>query len=211
MLTNITPFLKGFGTGASLIMAIGAQNAFVLKQGICKNYVFVTVFICALIDALLICAGVMGFGRLISSNPLVLEIARWGGALFLIIYGLKSWHSVFKVESLKVDLTSELPNFSKSILILLAMSLLNPHVYLDTVILLGSIGTQFPDCERPYFIIGAIISSFVWFFALGYGARYLAPLFKNPLSWKILDGLIGCVMFLIAYSLIFGDMGGKCS
>ena len=192
-------------------MAIGAQNAFVLKQGICKNHVFVTVLICALIDAALICAGVLGFGRLISAYPLILEAARWGGALFLILYGLRSWRAVFKVESLRLDPSSDLPSLSRSVVIVLAMSLLNPHVYLDTVILMGSIGAQFSDCERPYFTMGAITSSFVWFFSMGYGAQYLGPLFQKPISWKILDGLIGIVMFLIAYSLIFSDMTGKCS
>lgn len=211
MITDTTTFLEGFGTGASLIMAIGAQNAFVLKQGICKNYVFITVLICALVDAILISAGVLGFGRLISTYSLILEIAKWGGALFLIMYGLKSWYSAFKTESLIMDSSTDLPNFSKSIMIVLAMSLLNPHVYLDTVILVGSISAQFPDCERPYFMVGAILASFVWFFGMGYGARYLAPLFQKPLSWKILDTLIGIVMFMIAYSLLFGDMTGQCN
>jgi L-lysine exporter family protein LysE/ArgO len=202
--------LEGFGTGASLIIAIGAQNAFVLRQGILKNHVFVTVFICALIDAILIALGVGGFGRILVSSPLLLNIARWGGALFLIYYGIRSFRAVLKSESLKVNTAGrDRPNLQQTILTVIALSLLNPHVYLDTVILVGSIGAQFPSSERSYFAIGAIIASFAWFFSMGFGARYLGPIFQKPLSWKILDFIIGCVMWLIAAMLIFGmhDMG----
>ncbi|MBP6951271.1 MAG: amino acid transporter [Alphaproteobacteria bacterium] len=198
----IAPFIEGCGTGAGLIIAIGAQNAFVLKQGILKNYIFITVFICALIDALLICVGVGGFGTILTSNMFLLTTARWGGAAFLFYYGFRSFRSVFKTESLHLEASREPPNLKVTLTTILALSLLNPHVYLDTVVLLGSIGAQFCLSERPFFALGAIFASFIWFFGLGYGASYLRPFFQKPLSWKILDFLIGCVMWAIALSLV---------
>lgn len=198
----LTPFLEGCGTGAGLIIAIGAQNAFVLKQGIQKNYVFITVLICSIIDAFLISVGVGGLGVILTSNMLLLTFARWGGALFLTYYGFRSFRSVFKSESLKLESSPERPTLKVTIVTVLALSLLNPHVYLDTVVLLGTIGAQFSLSERYFFALGAILASFVWFFSLGYGAAYLAPLFRKPLAWKILDFFIGCVMWVIALSLI---------
>jgi L-lysine exporter family protein LysE/ArgO len=204
-----TPLLKGFATGAGLIIAIGAQNAFILKQGILKNHVFVTVAICFVLDAILLTLGVAGFGKLLTANAVLLSCARWGGAAFLIYYGFRSFRAVFKSESLTVDMGSHRPNLRETIVSVLALTLLNPHVYLDTVILVGSIGSQFPASEQLFFTGGAIVASFLWFFGMGYGARYLAPLFRKPIAWKILDFIIGCVMTLIALSLIFGmqDMG----
>ena len=198
----VAPFFEGCGTGAGLIIAIGAQNAFVLKQGILKNYVFITTFICALIDALLISIGVGGFGTILTSNILLLTIARWGGAAFLFYYGFRSFRTVFKSEVLKLDSKPERPDLKITLVTILALSLLNPHVYLDTVILLGSIGAQFPSPERLFFALGAMLASFIWFFGLGYGARYLTPLFQKSSAWKILDFLIGCVMWAIALSLV---------
>jgi L-lysine exporter family protein LysE/ArgO len=198
----VAPFLEGCGTGAGLIIAIGAQNAFVLKQGILKNHVFATAFLCSLIDATLISLGVGGFGALLTSNVLLLSLARWGGAAFLIYYGFRSFRAVFKSESLRLDGGRERPDLKMTLITVLALSLLNPHVYLDTVVLLGSIGAQFPVSERPFFALGAIFASFLWFFTVGYGARYLAPLFQKPLAWKILDFLIGCIMWAIALSLL---------
>src|ERR1700722_17080506 len=207
----IAPFVEGCGTGAGLIIAIGAQNAFVLKQGILKNYVFITVLICAIIDATLICVGVGGFGTILTSSKLLLTIARWGGAAFLIYYGFRSFRAVFKSESLQFESNPERPDLKMSLVTVLALSLLNPHVYLDTVVLLGSIGAQFPASERLFFALGAILASFVWFFALGYGARYLKPLFQRPLSWKILDFLIGCIMWAIALSLLLWTQECGCN
>lgn len=207
----VAPFVEGCGTGAGLIIAIGAQNAFVLKQGIMKNHVFVTALICSLIDAFLICAGVGGFGVILTSNLLLLSIARWGGAAFLFYYGFRSFRAVFKSESLKINVGPERPNLRMTLTTVLALSLLNPHVYLDTVVLLGSIGAQFPPAERLYFALGAMLASFVWFFGMGYGARYLAPLFQKPLSWKILDFVIGCIMWAIALSLVLWKQSCVCS
>jgi L-lysine exporter family protein LysE/ArgO len=204
------PFWEGCATGAGLIIAIGAQNAFVLKQGIMKNHVFATVFICCLIDAILIALGVGGFGAFLTSSPFLLSVAKWGGVGFLILYGLRSFWAVLKTESLTVEGGRERPDLKASILMILAFSLLNPHVYLDAVLLLGSIGAQFPEDERPFFALGAIAVSFVWFFAMGYGARFLAPLFAKPLSWKILDVVTGAIMLLLAYLLAVGSLGGIC-
>ena len=207
----VGPFIEGCGTGAGLIIAIGAQNAFVLKQGILKNYVLVTVLMCACIDAFLISIGVGGFGAILTTNTLLLTFAKWGGAAFLFYYGFRSFRAVFKSEALKFDSDSLRPDLKQTIGMTLALSLLNPHVYLDTVVLLGSIGAQFAGPERLFFALGAMVASFVWFFTLGFGARYLAPLFQKPLAWKILDFMIGCIMWAIALSLLLLPQDCGCS
>lgn len=208
----IAPLIEGFAASAGLIIAIGAQNAFVLKQGIMKNHVFTTVLICAIIDAFLISLGVGGFGHILVSSSLLLNLARWGGVAFLLYYGIRSFRNVFKTESLVINASNtDRPNLKQSVLTILALSLLNPHVYLDTVVLLGSISAQYPTIERPFFAIGAIAASFAWFFSMGFGARFLAPLFQKPIAWKILDFIVGCVMWLIALMLIFGLEDMSCS
>lgn len=204
------PFAEGCGTSAGLIIAIGAQNAFVLKQGILKNYVFMTALICTIIDATLIAVGVGGFGVLVTSSPILLTIARWGGAAFLGYYGFRSFRAVFKSQAFKLDATPDRPTLKMSIVTVLALSLLNPHVYLDTVVLLGSIGAQFPTGERLFFALGAMLASVIWFFCLGYGAAYLGPLFQKPRAWKILDFIIGCVMWAIALSLLLWSPNCAC-
>jgi L-lysine exporter family protein LysE/ArgO len=206
----VAPFMEGCGTGAGLIIAIGAQNAFVLKQGILKNYVLLTVLMCAFTDAVLILLGVGGFGAILTSNKLLLSLAKWGGVAFLAYYGFRSFKAVFFTQKLELNEGFERPNLKTTILTTLAVCLLNPHVYLDTVVLLGSIGAQFPAHERSFFAIGAMSMSFVWFFALGYGARYLAPLFQKPIAWKILDFIIGCIMWAIALSLILWTQDCAC-
>lgn len=200
----LTTLIQGFTLGASLIIAIGSQNAFVLRQGLKKEYVFTICTICFVCDALLILLGVGGFGKLVASSPNLMLIARWGGALFLCFYGIRSFRSAFKHEVLSVDDSKNLASgFTWVIATTLALTLLNPHVYLDTVILLGSIAGQYPEAERLAFAIGAVVASMVWFYGIGYGARILAPLFQRPVSWKILDVLIGVVMWAIAASLIW--------
>lgn len=199
---DVSAFIEGFGTSAGLIIAIGAQNAFVLKQALLKNHVLLIVLLCACIDAILIILGVGGFGTFLTSNALLLAIARWGGAAFLAYYGFRSFRSIFKSEALKLSSSHKRLDLKTTLSTGLAFSLLNPHVYLDTVVLLGSIGAQFPPAERLLFTLGAILASFSWFFTLGYGARYLAPLFQKPIAWKILDFFIGCVMWTIAVSLL---------
>ena len=199
-----TPLIKGFTLGASLIIAIGSQNAFVLRQGLRKEYVFTICTICFLCDALLILLGVGGFGQLVASSSNLMLIARWGGALFLFFYGIRSFRSAFKSEVLSVDETKNLASgLAWAIATTLALTLLNPHVYLDTVILLGSISGQYPEAERHFFAIGAVVASMFWFYSLGYGARILTPLFQKQLSWKILDVMIGIIMWCIAGSLVW--------
>ncbi len=194
--------LFGFSLGFSLILAIGAQNAFVLKQGLRDEHVLLVCFICALSDALLILIGVSGFHVLVASFPALVEIARIGGATFLFIYGLISFYNAFRVQ--EGLLPSEIKSNSawQSALTCLAFTWLNPHVYLDTVVLLGSVSTQFSE-QLGWFAAGAMSSSFVFFFALGYGARLLRPVFAKARAWRILDFLIGCIMWAIALRLVF--------
>lgn len=196
-------YLNGLLTGASLLIAIGAQNAFVIKQGLMKNHVFVTALYCAIADALLITLGVIGLGPFLTSNWVLMYIAGYGGAAFLFWYGYRAFKAAFQNEKLKIDLSSEAPSFKKTLILVSVFTLLNPNVYLDTVILIGSISTQFCSTERFYYAFGAITSSFLWFFTIGYGARLLTPLFENPKAWKVLDFLIGCIMWTIGISLIW--------
>ena len=199
----LVPLIKGYTTGTSLIVAVGAQNAFVLRQGIAKSYVFIVALLCSIIDALMITAGVKGVGVLITGNPTLLFVAKYGGSAFLFYYGAKSFYNaMFKEHDITDVHIAKAKGLKATIITLLAMTLLNPHLYLDTMVLIGSIGAQFYGLERSIFLLGAIIASFVWFFVLSYGAGYLAPLFKKPTAWKILDVLIGIMMWGIAISLI---------
>ena len=199
----LTPLIQGFTLGASLIIAIGGQNAFVLRQGLRKEHVFTICTICFLCDALLILLGVGGFGKLVATSNNLMLIARWGGALFLFCYGIRAFRSACKNEILSVDeSTYPASGLSWAITTTLALTLLNPHVYLDTVILLGSIAGQHPETERLAFALGAVFASMVWFFGIGYGARILTPFFQKQAAWTLLDLSIGCVMWGIAGSLI---------
>lgn len=202
-MTTLLPFFKGVGLGASLIIAIGAQNAYVLSHGLRKQYAFTIALTCAICDAVLISLGIAGVGTLIASNPTLTKIAAWGGAAFLGWYGAVSFRSAFRNHTLEASKEPDSTKGVKKIVITtLAISLLNPHVYLDTLILLGSIGGQFPKDERFLFGGGAIVASFLWFFLLSYGAGWLSPLFKRPITWKIMDFLIGCIMWSIAVTLV---------
>ncbi|WP_028857028.1 LysE/ArgO family amino acid transporter [Psychrilyobacter atlanticus] len=199
---NPTIIIEGFGVGAGLIIAIGSQNAFVLKKGIMKQHVFITALTCSIIDMLLIILGSMGLGTIISKTPILMISATLFGIVFLSMYGIKSFMAVFQSKSLNSEEDKEDSTSLKVTLItLLAFTLLNPHVYLDTVILLGSIGARYPIVDRTNFVIGACMASFVWFFGLAYGARFFSPLFKKDITWKILDFVIGCVMLTIVYKL----------
>jgi L-lysine exporter family protein LysE/ArgO len=197
----MTGFLAGLSLGGSLIIAIGSQNAFVLKQGLKQEHVFIICLLCAVSDALLITAGVSGFSVIINKIPWIEIIARYGGAIFLASYGVRSFWTALKTD---VTLTpAEKSNSSLAVVVTtcLAFTWLNPHVYLDTVVLLGAISAQFPG-QKIEFTLGAILASFLFFFSLGYGAIMLTPFFKKPLSWKILDFIIGGVMCFIAFNLI---------
>lgn len=197
------PFLTGLQTGLALIMAIGAQNAFVLRQGIRREHVFVVCLICALSDALLIALGVGGLGAISGVAPWVLPLMRWGGVAFLLVYGARAFWSAWKGgEALEATGTAE-TKLSKVVLTIVALTWLNPHVYLDTVVLLGSIAAQFGG-DRWIFAAGGILGSFLFFFTLGYGARLLAPVFAKPMAWRVLDVLVGLVMWSIALGLAFG-------
>lgn len=197
----MSAYLPGFTLGLSLILAIGSQNAFVLKQGLKKHHVFMVCLVCALSDAILISLGVAGFGTVVKAYPEIEIFARYGGAVFLIYYGISSLITAFSVRH-TLNPADEVPaSLSKTLMICLAFTWLNPHVYLDTVVLLGSISTQY-EGQQLEFAIGAVTASFVFFFSLGYGARVLLPWFQKPVSWKILDAGIGLTMLTIAYSLI---------
>jgi len=192
--------------GASLIIAIGAQNALVLRQGIKREHVFAVAGTCTLIDWILIALGAGGFGSLIALFPSLTTVAAWGGAIFLVFYGALSFRSAFKTETLSAEDNHGREPVMNSLASVLAatvaVSLLNPHVYLDTVVLLGSIAAQYEPAARIRFVAGAWTASAVWFFGLGYGARLLAPLFERPIAWRVLDVLIGVVMWSIAFSLL---------
>jgi L-lysine exporter family protein LysE/ArgO len=195
-------FLTGLGVGFSLILAIGAQNAFVLKQGLKREYVFSVCLICALSDSILIYLGITGFSKIVVEFHLITIFAQYFGALFLFIYGLKSFYSAFRKNTRLDPSRIEKANIYRVLGTCLAFTWLNPHVYLDTVVLVGSISTNFTD-ELHTFAIGAILSSWIFFFSLGYGAKFLLPLFQNSISWKILDFLIGVIMWVIAINLLY--------
>ncbi|MDH5355694.1 MAG: LysE/ArgO family amino acid transporter [Gammaproteobacteria bacterium] len=195
-------FIYGFSLGFSLILAIGAQNAFVLKQGLKHEHVFLVCFICALSDAILILIGVSGFHLLVSEFPSIVTVARYGGATFLFVYGLLSFRTalLFRHNLRPSEFSSQ--NWQKAALTCLAFTWLNPHVYLDTVVLLGSISSQFEN-ELVEFASGATSASFVFFFSLGYGAKLLKPVFEKPRAWQVLEVLIGLIMWGIAAKLLF--------
>lgn len=195
--------LKGFSASGGLIMAIGAQNAFVLRQGLKRKHLLLTALMCSIIDAVLIFLGVIGFGYYISEYPLFIDLSKYFAAAFLIVYGLLSFKSALKSNSLNCTLEECSNSSAKKIIVtLLALSLLNPHVYLDTVILLGSIASQQPAHEQFYFALGAMSASFTWFFALTFGARLLAPFFQRESSWRIIDGLVAITMWGMALSIL---------
>lgn len=194
-------WLRGLGMGGGLIVAIGAQNAYVLRQGILKQQVLTVVLVCCLCDIALISCGILGMGEVIEAHPTLAQWAKWGGAAFLAWYGLRSALKVFDAKH--AGMAASAPTSTQgALLTALAFSLLNPHVYLDTVVLLGSIGAQ-EGPRRIWFGSGAVTASLLWFFSLGYGAQMLAPVFQRPLAWRILDGVIACTMWALAVTLIW--------
>ena len=200
----LTTLLAGLGSGLSLIVAIGAQNAFVLRQGIRREHVGPVALLCALADALLIGAGVLGIGTLVERAPGVLDVVRWGGVAFLLCYAGLALRRAVHPDALRAGEPATGASLRAALTTAAALTFLNPHVYLDTVLLLGSIANQYGDDGRWVFAVGATLGSFGWFFGLGYGARRLAPLFARPMAWRVLDGLIAVVMVLIALSLAQG-------
>jgi L-lysine exporter family protein LysE/ArgO len=197
----MTPFIQGFAMGGGLIVAIGAQNAFVLAQGVRRNHVLAVALVCIVCDGLLIGLGVSGVGTLVAANPALGAAAAWGGAAFLAWYGLGALRSAIRGGTLRADRDAA-PDLRRTLLLTLAVTLLNPHVYLDTVVLMGSISGRFEGTGRYVFGLGAFTASTVWFTALGAGGRALAPLFRRPATWRVLDTLVCLTMWTIAASLI---------
>ena len=194
-------FLQGMGVGAGLIIAIGAQNVFVLSQGIQKQYHWLIALICSMSDVLLIFAGVAGVGRFVAGNHALQTGAAWLGALFLGWYGLRALVRAAGDTSLQRRTGTD-ANLRIIVVTALALTFLNPHVYIDTILLLGSIGGQYQAGDRYLFALGASLSSIVWFFALSFGGALLAPIFQHHISWKILNVLVCASMWLIAAQLI---------
>lgn len=195
-------WITGFSLGLALIVAIGAQNAFVLRQGLRREHVGTIVLFCAASDALLMSAGVGGLGRLIGAAPALAAALTWGGAAFLVVYGLKALWRARRPGALAAGADCGLTR-RQALAQAAAFTLLNPHVYLDTVVLVGAVGAQQAAAARPVFVWGAASASLLWFGALGYGARLLAPLFAQPRAWQVLDLLVGATMLVLAAALVF--------
>jgi L-lysine exporter family protein LysE/ArgO len=193
-------FIPGFLLGLSLIVAIGAQNAFVLRQGLRREHVFAICAVCAASDAVLIAAGVAGFGALVKALPWLAPVMRFGGAAFLFAYALRSLWSAWRPHGGLDPARNEPRNLGVTLAMCLAFTWLNPHVYLDTVVLLGSVSTRYGD--RLAFALGAMTASCLFFFSLGYGARLLRPLFADPKAWRFLDAGIGVTMASLAAKLV---------
>ncbi|SIT68632.1 L-lysine exporter [Microbacterium sp. RU33B] len=212
----LTPVLAGLGLGFSLIIAIGAQNLFVLRQGLRREHVFVVAAVCAVSDAVLIVLGVSGIGFVLQALPWLIDVVRWAGAAFLIVYGLlaarRAWRpapQALEVVETEEEASSPPPasatrtatRLAPVVLTVLALTWLNPHVYLDTVFLLGTVANTHGD-DRWLFAAGAVTASFVWFFALAFGARFLSRWLATPRAWRILDAVIAVVMIGLGISLV---------
>ncbi len=198
----LSPAITGFATAFALILAIGAQNAFVFRQGLARTHVFWLCLLCATSDAILITAGVLGFGYIVTLYPGLPLYMAWGGAAFLFVYGALRLHAAWQ-GAYAMQLAGQSASLWATLATGAAFTWLNPHVYLDTLALIGAISTEFPaGAPRTAFGIGAVTSSFVFFFGLGYGARLLAPIMQSAEAWRILDVLIGLVMWALAIKLI---------
>lgn len=187
--------------GGGLIVAIGAQNAFVLTQGVRRNHHLAVAVLCILCDAVLISLGVTGVGALVASHPILSTIAAWGGAAFLVWYGFRALKSALGEGSLDTGKESG-KGLKHTLMLTLAVTLLNPHVYLDTIVFMGSVSGRFPAPDRYIFGAGAISASFCWFTGLTLCGRMLAPLFSRPITWRVLDSVVCLTMWTIAASLI---------
>lgn len=194
-------YFNGLLMCAGLILAIGAQNAFVLAQGLRREHHWPVALLCILCDAVLICAGVFGLARLLVESQLLLAAARWGGAAFLMLYGSQALHRAVRPQALEQNAASSRRPLKAVLLATLAVTLLNPHVYLDTVLLIGSLGAQQP--VPGAFAIGAASASLLWFCALAAGAAWLAPWLARPATWRVLDLAVAAMMFGIAAQLLF--------
>lgn len=195
-------FLPGFFLSLSLILAIGAQNAFVLRQGLRQEHVFAVCLVCAVSDAILIAAGVAGFSLASHALPWLEPVLRYGGALFLLAYAARSLRSALRNHGSLTPSGRQAAGLGATLATCLAFTWLNPHVYLDTVVLLGSISSQY-DGHKAAFALGAMAASFTFFFTLGFGARLLRPVFASQTAWRVLDVLVGIAMLAIALKLVW--------
>ncbi|SEA63799.1 LysE/ArgO family amino acid transporter [Leifsonia sp. 21MFCrub1.1] len=197
----LATFFTGLGSSASLIVAIGAQNAFVLRQGLRREHILPIVVICVASDALLMAAGVAGIGALVKNAPIALEIVRWAGFAFLLGYAVVAARRALRPGSLTSS-GAVAGSLAAAIGTCLAITWLNPHVYLDTVLLIGSLSASHGDPGRWVFGAGAATASLLWFSLLGFGARFAAPVFARPVAWRILDGGIAVLMVVLAILLV---------
>ena len=203
-----TAFAVGFATAFSLILAIGAQNAFVLRQGLMRAHVFAVCLLCALSDAVLITAGVAGFGAAAHSFPALPVVLGLGGAIFLFVYGALRLRAAWLGHG-GIDPEGQSAGLWPTLLTAAAFTWGNPHVYLDTFGLIGAVSAGFDSATKPAFALGAILSSFTFFFGLGYGARFLSPLMRSPRSWRVLDLGIGLLMWVLATTLLWSVLSGR--
>jgi len=202
-MTILSSIIEGFAMGAGLIIAIGAQNAFVLKQGIKGEHRPVIAWICALSDAFLIISGIAGMGYIFSTHPVITKAVSLAGSVYLAWFSFRCFRSAVKGESMDINGgVSDPLSLKKTVITTLALTYLNPHVYLDTVVMLGGFGAARSPEIRPFFALGAVSASFTWFFTLAYSGKILSPLFKRQVSWRILDTVIGFVMIYITVKLV---------
>lgn len=195
-------FLQGFLITGGLIIAIGAQNAFVLKKALLKQHTFWIALTCFLCDLFLISIGVLGLGSIISHHLLANQALTIFGIVFLFFYGFRAFKAAYQGNSvLAVEQNASKQTALQTVLLTISISLLNPHAYLDTVVIIGSIASSLDFSAKRLFLFGALTTSALWFFGLAYGARLLIPLFQRPITWRILDIIIGIIMWLIAASL----------
>jgi L-lysine exporter family protein LysE/ArgO len=193
--------VSGFLVGLSLILAIGAQNAFVLRQGLRREHVGAVVLACGLSDAVLMTAGVLGFGALSEAMPWLGNAMRLGGAAFLIVYGALRFRAALRGGVALMPTDATVAPLGRVLATCLLLTWANPHVYLDTLVLVGALSAQY-EPYSGYFGLGAVTASFTFFAALGFGARLLAPVFARPASWVVLEVVVGCTMWAIAAGLL---------
>ncbi|MDF2642112.1 MAG: transporter, LysE family protein [Pseudomonas sp.] len=195
-------YLNGLLVAAGLIMAIGSQNAFVLAQSLRREHHLPVAMLCVICDAILVAAGVFGLANVLAQNPTLLAIARWGGVVFLVWYGVQALRRACSAQSLEQSQTVGVRSRRAVLLSALAVTLLNPHVYLDTVLLIGSLGAQ--QVEPGAYVVGAASASLLWFSTLALGAAWLAPWLARPTTWRLLDIMVAVMMFAVALQLIRG-------
>lgn len=205
MTAAVHAFVSGLGTGAGLIVAIGAQNAHVLRLSILRSFVIPTVAVCIVVDAVLISIGVSGTGAILLVFPSLRTWMSLIGAAYIFWYGIRAFHRAITADGSLVAASESLPKTAGgAVVVALAFSLLNPHVYLDTVALLGAISAAWPPYIRPWFGSGAATASILWFSALGFAGSYLGPVFAKPVAWKVFDATVALIMFTITGALLHG-------